>query len=333
MHPVQTAISRLEIGSAQSYKGLSILPLTARNVGSIDYLLLGEAYESGQVSVQEVSRGGSVPDLVVKNRADRPILIVDGEELVGAKQNRIANLSLLVAASKSTTIPVSCVEQGRWSRRSDEFALSERVQYSRGRREKMASVQASMHVSGSRYSNQAAVWDSIDAKAASMDASSPTGAMGSIFEKHARTLDEFVARMRALPGQTGGVFALAEENCGLDLFDKEETFASMLPKLVRSYGIDALEYGSNGGPAPGKTAAADFLSKIGNGKFGEHDAVGLGTDVRIEAPEVIAGGLVVDSQLIHLAAFAETRTLRPSVTPTDRFASYRQRRGSARRRS
>ena len=46
-------------------------------------------------------------------------------EPIGAKQNRVANLTLLISAATTTTIPVSCVEQDRWSFQSDEFALSE----------------------------------------------------------------------------------------------------------------------------------------------------------------------------------------------------------------
>jgi hypothetical protein len=41
-------------------------------------------------------------------------LLLDGEQLVGAKQNRIPNMIVLVAAQTEVTIPVSCVEQGRW---------------------------------------------------------------------------------------------------------------------------------------------------------------------------------------------------------------------------
>ncbi len=70
---------------------------------------------------------GSVPDLRVINRAEKMVLILDGEELVGAKQNRIVNTTILVAAQSTLVIPVSCVEQGRWSYRTLSFESQDRM--------------------------------------------------------------------------------------------------------------------------------------------------------------------------------------------------------------
>jgi len=44
---------------------------------------------------------------------DLPLLLLDGEQLVGAKQNWIMNMTVLVAAHTAVTIPVSCVERVR----------------------------------------------------------------------------------------------------------------------------------------------------------------------------------------------------------------------------
>jgi environmental stress-induced protein Ves len=65
------------------------------------------------VEVAEVDESGQFSRLKVINRSDLSVLILDGEELVGAKQNRIVNTTILIAAESVTIIPVSCVEQGR----------------------------------------------------------------------------------------------------------------------------------------------------------------------------------------------------------------------------
>jgi hypothetical protein len=91
---------------------LAVIPLLAPSLDDPDWLTLGEA--GARARVTEVSEAGSVPFLQVANGADRPRLLLDGEELVGAKQNRILNTTVLVAAHTEVTIPVSCVEQGRW---------------------------------------------------------------------------------------------------------------------------------------------------------------------------------------------------------------------------
>ena len=64
--------------------------------------------------VTEINESGSVPELRITNNLDERVLLIDGQELIGAKQNRILNTDVLVSAKKSLNLPVSCVEQGRW---------------------------------------------------------------------------------------------------------------------------------------------------------------------------------------------------------------------------
>ena len=80
-------------------------------------MLLGTAIEREEAVVEEVDEDGEVANLSVSNRATRPILIPEGEILVGAKQNRVVNVSVLVASGSTFTLPDSCVEQGRWEYR------------------------------------------------------------------------------------------------------------------------------------------------------------------------------------------------------------------------
>ena len=89
---------------------------------TLDYDLASEAMVAGTLVVQEVSEEGSVCELAAKNLGDRPVLLVEGEELKGAKQNRAVVSSVLVAGRSRARIPVCCVQRGKWEYSSRQFS-------------------------------------------------------------------------------------------------------------------------------------------------------------------------------------------------------------------
>ena len=113
-------LDAFQLGEPVEHRGILITPLFPRRDPVAAYVTLDEALPRG-LRITETSDAGSVPELLVENATDSDVLLYDGEELVGAKQNRILNVSVLVGAGAKLPIPVSCVEQGRWSRQSDSF--------------------------------------------------------------------------------------------------------------------------------------------------------------------------------------------------------------------
>src|ERR1700722_19620721 len=102
-------------------QSLTVFPLYAEAGKPVEYQLADEAIAAATVAVQEISEGGAVPELLVENTGDSRVLFLEGEELRGAKQNRILNTSILVPAKAKIKVPVSCVEQGRWRHTSRHF--------------------------------------------------------------------------------------------------------------------------------------------------------------------------------------------------------------------
>ncbi len=80
-------------------------------LGEPGYTTLDDALAQGCAEITEVSDQGRVPELRFLNTGDKPILLLDGEELVGAKQNRVLNLTILAPADDAIMIPVTCVEK------------------------------------------------------------------------------------------------------------------------------------------------------------------------------------------------------------------------------
>ena len=179
---IKDYLEQLKVGRKQSYKNLSLYQLLSKYASGLEYLLLDEALSQDLMEVAEVSSGGAVPELKVSNKSPEMILILDGEELVGAKQNRIVNTTILVQGKTTVVIPVSCVEHGRWSYDSPRFHSQERMMSSNLRAMKSEQVNYSVRDSGEFRADQGAIWDGIAEKADRMAAPSTTGAMAAIYD-------------------------------------------------------------------------------------------------------------------------------------------------------
>ena len=164
MQVISDRLEQIKVGTKITFRNLTIFPLLNGGGRQPDYLTLDEALAQQSAKVTEVSEGGSVPELKFVNKSDRSVLLLDGEELIGAKQNRILNLTILVPAKQSLVIPVSCVEQGRWSYQSAEFSSAPRTHYATGRAMKMSQVTNSLDTKGERYSDQSTLWTDISQK-------------------------------------------------------------------------------------------------------------------------------------------------------------------------
>jgi hypothetical protein len=312
MQSIQAFLSLLQVGPTIASADLAMFPLLRALPVEPDHETLQDAIRAGHAKVTEVSEAGSVPELRVVNDGARPVLIVDGEELVGAKQNRIVNITILVPSRSTLTIPVSCVEAGRWRALSNEFAPAERTYHASGRRAKVEQVSASMRMSSSRYSDQGAIWAEIDAKSDRLEARSSTRAAAAMFDKMSDRLDAFTNELRPVEGQVGAVFAIRGAIVGLDAFDSPGTWARVMPGLVRSYGLDALD-AAVGGSGFAKPDPALFLEAIGSAPLETFPAVGLGSDIRLGGELVVGGALVVDERVVHLVAFPKQEAVRPQT--------------------
>jgi hypothetical protein len=303
---VSQTLSRLAVGAPERHRNLTIIPLLDGRDGASPYLTLHDALEAGILEITEVSEAGSVPTLQARNKGDRGVLILDGEELVGAKQNRIVNVTILVAAHATVAIPVSCVEQGRWAWRSRHFGESKQTMHAAGRRRNIREVSESLKQSRSYRGDQMEVWDEVAAKARRMNVESSTGALGDVYNEHDESLDDYGRGFQPSRGQVGAVFAVNGRVRGLELFEDSSVYRTVVGKLVRSYALDALERlnEQEKDAAPDSATVDAFLEEVGAATESRFPGVGLGETIRLESSAVVGSGLALGDQLLHLAAFA-----------------------------
>jgi hypothetical protein len=286
---------------------MELFPLLGDQNGAAAYLTLDEALAERNAEVTEVSDSGSIPELRFLNKGDKAVLLLDGEELVGAKQNRVLNLSILAPAKDAIIIPVSCVESGRWRHETASFASADRTQFASGRAKKSTHVSNSLRQFSSRRSDQGEIWDDIEAKSSRFQSRSPTGAMADMYDQQRSSIDQFVQHFSAANQQVGAVFAINGKVVGVDVFDNPDTYAKLSSKLVRSYALDALDIRSSEEKTISNEAVGMFFQDIEAADTASFPAVGLGDDLRLTGPGITGGALLVDRKYVHFWAFPRFR--------------------------
>ena len=88
--------------------------------------------------------------------------------------------------------------------------------------EGMAAGEVEGAAGGGRRSKQGRVWEDISFKMAALGSRSATQAVEQVYQDHRASLNDFVKRMRARPGQVGAVFAIGGRVAGAELFDVDD---------------------------------------------------------------------------------------------------------------
>ena len=274
-----------DLGEPRSFGGLTLVPLFPAEPPELEYIGLDEAIVRG-LTVSEIGAEGIVEMLALDNPLSDCVLLYEGEELVGAKQNRIVQETILAGAQSTLKIPATCVERGRWARRTEHFAPAPRAAYPTLRR--------------AQREGQGAVWAEVSAKAMRLAAHSSTEAAEAIYVSRRVSLGEYAQALPRLDGQSGVVVSIAGRIVCLDFVSRPDVFAGLYLKLLRGYALDAIE-----APAErrlSKTALGRFLGELELAERVRRPAVGLGEEAEL-AGYAIGRELSVDGEVVAVSAF------------------------------
>jgi hypothetical protein len=339
---VTRRLQTVQFGKAQTYKNITILPVISPADGAFQYRTLGEALAKWEVAITAVSVSGSVKELKVISRGSASVLLLDGEELSGARRNRVLSASVLLKDLSETRIPVKCAEPDRWSYTSKLFRESGNL-LAYGSRSRMArSVQHSLERSGSFHADES-----------EHQASSPTSSLNDIFTARQDELRQCDEAFRPVPDQVGLLAIIDGQPAGLDMISLKSAYACLHTKLTRSYALEALLVSRplparspedsrkpgrrrrNGGQSSGKARpsqlAQSFLTQILAAAERPFPSIGHGTDFRYRLaapkarargssvqpfavspqPSLIGSALVHGDEVIHASFFRLATTSEP----------------------
>ncbi|MDX1578201.1 MAG: DUF6569 family protein [Gemmatimonadota bacterium] len=317
-----TQVASLQIAPAPSQRHgeLTIFPLVSLESVELPYRLLEDAISDGSVEIGEVDEAGSVPELLATNLGAEAVLLLDGEQLLGAKQNRMASRSLLLPGETATRIPVSCIEHGRWRYTHRGFRPSDKHSPSRTRKS-VRSLEARLAKQGiaaeprELQAAQADVWDDVASYSRRLGVRSRTGALDELYDVVGPKLEGWVPRFPPVEGQVGLVAFDRDRLLGSDVVGGRGLYARLHGRLLRGYMLDALELRevrarsgedapeAEGVAMPDESRVLRFLAEVAKAERTETPTAGGGI-YRVLSGAVVGGELVDEDRLAHRSAFA-----------------------------
>lgn len=309
-HEIITArLTGLKKGGILTHRNLGIMPLFSDFRSEADYILLKEALDRGTFDVTEVTESGSVPKLKVNNRGDRPVLILAGDELVGAKQNRIVNITIIISAYSEFVIPVSCVEQNRWAYRSDKFAAGRRA--NAGLRSKLSrAVRDSVRERGEYDGDQGMVWEEVAHMHCSLGTSSATGAMNDAYVGVEDQLKGFIENIKYPKEAVGMAVFINGRITAVETFDNPVVLEKLWNSQIESYAVDSIMAEEIKPSKDRKTRLLEdqyekFLKNISQSLVEPVKSPGAGYDVGIDGKDISGAVYLESGRLVFLSAITE----------------------------
>ena len=275
---------------------LSFVPLLLAGDGP-DAESLEEGLQQGHTSLSEVSEGGSVNNVQVTHSGVKMLLLLDGEQVIGAKQNRIFNASFLVPPGASVVVPVSCVERGRWNYTSRGFTGSGTTVTSTARSAKLKRVTQSVSAHRTYDADQRAVWQDVDQYLDKSQVVSMTGAFSDAYKKRERTVEEQLGALSPAAGQVGLAAVCGARLIGLDLFASPSLYHKGWKKVARGVLAEMHDTPSaDSDPASLVRAALDELSRT---PVVRNTAPGCGETLHGTSSRYVVGAIAHEGKVYH----------------------------------
>ena len=176
----------------------------------------------------------TVNALSIENRSDKKLYIMAGEMVIGGKQDRIIGEDTIILPGQRTTIPVFCVEKGRWSYRVSQSFKGYNV-LANNRLRGIAQMQK----------DQSAVWREVARVNKKLKTTNRTSTYRANYNSKevGKKLENYMQSVSKDPRfakATGVVIAIEGKVVGADIFAHSRLFQKVFHKLLRSYCLEAI---------------------------------------------------------------------------------------------
>lgn len=280
----------LKVAEPVFLRNLKIYPIKGNNGNGLTLTTIEEAINAGDAEFRELDTP-DVNEICFINRGNSPVLMLDGDEITGALQNRIISRSDITEPNSTRRISVICAEEDRW----DEIGGFKTGYCS------YPGLRALLTKSRqTRTDIQKAIWKEIQRKMIATKTLSATSSMHDIFENLAEEINRYIEDFQSLNHNAIGLIGTTGNRIlGCDIFQNPKIYQKCENKLVRSYALDAIEYlhKGNGQPNVEKFLTTTLAALNKNGSKIKTQ------NITIKANGLLGQATVYQDNIVHLSAF------------------------------
>ncbi len=293
---------KIECKDFQKEGRVAVLQFTTLNRELWEFYPGGPAVETGDLVIKELGEAGRVEELQVINNTNKYLFFMDTDILIGAKQNRVMNSSVLFAPRSHSVMSVSCVERGRWKSSSPKFKMSNHHIEPDIRKHKAKILKqdpAERRASAAKF--QYEVWDQVAGKNKEVTVDNPTEDYERVLYKKAEMKDPEPFQFTLNKEANGMAVLVNDIIVSVDLFGSNPVYEHYFPRLIRN-----IDYELKHGKMPDLTEKKavklvdKYISKQGSTRSRFYTAKnGVGEIRQIESKHSAGAELVFDKRIVH----------------------------------
>jgi hypothetical protein len=293
-------VAALQLGRTMRIGALDIAPLVTSRPAVAPDLLAYQALADGRLEVVEKG-AGDVNLLLARSTAAVPVVILEGDMLIGAKQNRLVAHTVVVGPGTRVEIPVGCMERGRWDARPGGFAAGVGVAEARMRRDLKMDVMASRRHGHRGSVDQSRLWDQVSHELTSCRVQSETSDYNVVAQRNERDRAP-LHDVRPDPGQVGLIAMHEGDLVAMEVVGHPVTWEGLYGRVLSSLAPEVVDRPRG----RRRRGSGEWMGAIRDAalRLTDRPAVGIGRDVELVTRHLIGSGVWVGDRMAHLSVYA-----------------------------
>ncbi|MCX7874619.1 MAG: hypothetical protein N2321_00470 [Melioribacteraceae bacterium] len=293
---------KYEFISFEQSNNISLLQFLYSPANTFNYITSSNAISKKFIELTEINDSGRVNDIIVNNNSEYYVFFSDGDILVGAKQNRVLNTSILLPPNSKRIINVSCIEHGRWRFNTNRFDRSDNYSPNFIRKQKNIDVFQNVKRKSGFYADQSKVWNSIDYAFSNVNMHSNTSDLSELLRFNKNTYQKVISNFKVSEKANGVAIFLNDIFLSLDIYNRTDVYQEYFQNLIQSV-LNEFSYRSKKNNLINENDAKNKIEYLlTDPKITEKitaDSIGVGFEERFLGNDFTGFNLIYADNLIH----------------------------------